>query len=79
MSAPQHIGDLIFPCPVGHLEIEPQNHHLFELFSSGSLHLAHVAFTKTYRKLTFIVAIITPQKIIFLVLLHMQQFLSIVD
>ena len=47
MSEPQHIGDLIFPCPVGHFEIctsDPSS-LINKSFISGSLHLAHVALT----------------------------------
>ncbi|MDF1556275.1 MAG: hypothetical protein P1P84_24620 [Deferrisomatales bacterium] len=47
MSTPQHMGDLIFPWPFGHLEIRtavPSGN--FTLSSTrGASHFAHVALT----------------------------------
>ena len=47
MSAPQHSGDLILPCPSGHLEtctVEPSS-RVSTSFSSGLLHAPQEAFT----------------------------------
>lgn len=47
MSAPQHSGDLIFPCSFGHFEIwtvEPSS-RVSTSFTSGASHAPQVAFT----------------------------------
>ena len=47
ISAPQQSGDLIFPCPFGHLEIctvEPSS-RVKTSFSSGASQAPHVALT----------------------------------
>jgi hypothetical protein len=47
MSAPQHIGDLIFPCPFGHLETCTDDPSSFWIvsFTSGASHSPQVALT----------------------------------
>ncbi len=47
MSAPQHNGDLIFPCPFGHFDTATTRPSAVVIVSctSGASHLAHVAFT----------------------------------
>ena len=47
MSAPQHIGDLILPCPFGHLETCTDDPSSFWIvsFTSGASHSPQVALT----------------------------------
>jgi hypothetical protein len=47
MSTPQHIGDLILPWPLGHLETctdDPSSRWIVS-FTSGASHVPHVALT----------------------------------
>ena len=47
MSAPQHRGDFIFPCPFGHFEIctsLPSSNSSMSL-TNGALHFPQVALT----------------------------------